>query len=108
MPSPALDPAFLARPIAHRALHGPGRPENSRAAVAAAINAGYGIEIDLQRAADGTPMVFHDVDLGRLTGTRGALGARTAAELGRIQLLGSDDEGIPRLRRSSRWSPAGC
>ena len=45
-----LPPAFLTTPIAHRALHdrAAGRPENSRAAVQAAVAAGYGIEIDLQ------------------------------------------------------------
>ena len=45
-----LPAAFLAAPIAHRAFHdvAAGRPENSRAAVRAAIAAGYAIEIDLQ------------------------------------------------------------
>lgn len=55
-----LPAAFLDRPIAHRALHdaAQGRPENSRAALRAAIAAGYGIEIDVQPSADGVPMVF--------------------------------------------------
>ena len=93
-----LDPLFLTRPIAHRALHdvSAGRPENSRAAVRAAIVAGYGIEIDLLPSADGVPMVFHDYQLGRLTGMAGTLGSRTAAELGAIQLL-HGTEGIPTL-----------
>ena len=43
-----LPPAFLRYPVAHRALHGPGVPENSRAAILAAAEAGYAIEIDLQ------------------------------------------------------------
>lgn len=94
----ALPPDFLRRPVAHRALHGPGRPENSRAAVRAAVEAGYGIEIDLQLSADGQAMVFHDYDLGRLTEERGALGARSAPELSRIPLSGGDGEGIPTLR----------
>lgn len=93
----ALHPEFLRRPVAHRALHGPGRPENSRAAVRAAVEAGYAIEIDLQRAADGVAMVFHDYDLARLTGGRGAIGARTADELSSIPLAGGDGEGIPRF-----------
>lgn len=93
-----LDPSFLATPIAHRALHdlSRGRPENSRAAIAAAIAAGYGIEIDLQASRDGQAMVFHDYDLKRLTGISGAVGARTAAELSEITLTGGD-EGIPTL-----------
>lgn len=93
-----LPPAFLRLPIAHRALHdrAQGRPENSRAAIRAAIAAGYGIEIDLQASADGVAMVFHDDDLGRLTGATGPVRARTAAELGAIRLTDAED-GIPTL-----------
>ena len=77
-----LPAAFLERPIAHRALHdlAAGRPENSRAAISAAVAAGYGVEIDLQLSSDGVAMVFHDERLERLTGARGLLGARDAAE----------------------------
>ena len=92
----ALPASFLARPIAHRALHGAGAPENSRAAVQRAVEAGYGIEIDLQLSADGIAMVFHDDTLPRLTGEPGAVRARSAAELAGITLRGSD-EGIPTL-----------
>ena len=98
--TPALPPAFLARPIAHRALHGPGRPENSRAAVAAAVTAGYGIEIDLQLSADGIAMVFHDATLDRLTAATGPVRARTAEALARIGLAGgtgADAAGLPRF-----------
>jgi len=93
---PALPPGFLDRPVAHRALHGPGRLENSRAAVRAAVAAGYGIEIDLQPASDGVAMVFHDASLARLTGETGPVRARPAAELSAIPLEGGD-EGIPTL-----------
>lgn len=79
---------FLTRPIAHRALHGPNRPENSRAAIRAAIDAGYGIEIDIQPSRDGVPMVFHDYDLGRLTPETGPIAQRSAAELAAIPLWG--------------------
>lgn len=93
-----LPEAFLARPLAHRALHdrAAGRPENSRAAVRAAVAAGYGIEIDLQPAADGVPMVFHDYDLRRLTGVAGRVRGLSAAELAATRLLDADD-GIPTL-----------
>ena len=89
MPLPA---AFLDRPIAHRALHdiADGRPENSREAIEAAARAGYGIEIDLQLSRDGQAMVFHDYDLARLTGIKGAIQQRDAAELGRLPLLGGE------------------
>lgn len=92
-----LGDAFLSRPIAHRALHGSGRPENSRAAMRAALEHGYGIECDLQLSADGVAMVFHDEALGRLTGEEGLVRERTAGELGRLRLTGGD-EGIPTLR----------
>jgi glycerophosphoryl diester phosphodiesterase len=93
-----LPPVFLALPIAHRALHDRSqcRPENSRAAVAAAVAAGYGIEIDVQLSADGQAMAFHDEDLNRLTPETGPLSAHNAAALSRIPLHDSD-EGIPAL-----------
>lgn len=91
-----LDPRFLGRPIAHRALHGAGRPENSLEAIEAACQSGFGIEIDLQLSADGEAMVFHDYDLGRLTAETGAVRQRTSAELQTIQLTGGAT-GIPTL-----------
>lgn len=91
-----LHPDFLRLPIAHRAYHGPGAPENSLAAIRAAIAAGYAIECDIQPSADGVPMVFHDYDLRRLTGRPGKINTLSAAELGRIPLLGGT-EGIPTL-----------
>ena len=95
--TPALPDQFSRTPIAHRALHdiGTGRPENSRSAIAAAIEAGYGIEIDLQLSADGVAMVFHDYDLGRLTGEPGLIAQRNADELGRIALKHGNGEAIP-------------
>lgn len=90
---------FRRIPIAHRALHDvtDGRPENSRAAIRAAISAGYGIEIDLQLSRDGRAMVFHDYKLARLTGEKGVVQQREAADLAQIGLIGGD-EGIPTLR----------
>jgi glycerophosphoryl diester phosphodiesterase len=95
---PPLPEAFLHLPIAHRAFHDRAarRPENSRAAIRAAIAAGYGIEIDIQPSADGVPMVFHDYDLRRLTGQPGRIRGLTAAELGTLPLLDAD-EGVPTL-----------
>jgi glycerophosphoryl diester phosphodiesterase len=93
-----LPDAFLGAPIAHRGYHdrAAGRVENSPAAFRAAIEAGYGIECDIQPAADGTPMVFHDYDLRRLTGQPGRIAARTPEELQGLTLLGGSD-GIPTL-----------
>ncbi|WP_333817400.1 glycerophosphodiester phosphodiesterase family protein [Tabrizicola sp.] len=94
----ALPDSFLRWPITHRALHdrAAGRIENSPTAIKAAVEAGYGIEVDLQLSSDGVPMVFHDEELDRLTDQTGPVNARTAAELGRIRLIGSTDT-IPTL-----------
>ena len=88
--------ALVARPFAHRGLHGGGRIENSRAAFDAAIAAGNGIELDVQASADGEAMVFHDYDLERLTDGFGALRTLGSAELQRVRLNGTD-ETIPTL-----------
>lgn len=95
-----LHPDFLTKPLAHRGLHDGGqtRPENSLEAVTAAMERGYGIEIDLQLSSDGVPMVFHDYHLGRLTGAQGPLHQHTAAELVAIRLTGGGT-GIPTLEQ---------
>ena len=83
--------ALIARPFAHRGLHGAGVPENSRAAFEAAIEARHGIELDVQVSGDGRAMVFHDEELGRLAEDEGYVRGRSAAELGRIRLRDSDE-----------------
>ena len=93
-----LPEAFLRRPIAHRALHGPDAPENSLSAVRAAVAAGYGIEIDVQPSADEVAMVFHDYDLDRLTETTGPVRIHSATWLESVRLKASAD-GIPSLWR---------
>ena len=85
------------RDYAHRGLHGPGVPENSMAAVRAAIARGMGIECDVQRSGDGHAVVFHDRELDRLTAESGLVARRSADQLGAIRLTGSG-ETIPRLR----------
>lgn len=93
-----LPKCFYDRPFAHRALHDvkKGRPENSRAAIKAAIAAGYGIELDVQLTADADAVVFHDSGLTRLTGQQGFVRQKTAADLAQIGLIGGD-EGVPDL-----------
>lgn len=95
-----LHPDFYAKPLTHRGLHDvkAGRPENSLEAVTAAIDRGYGIEIDLQLSSDGVPMVFHDYHLGRLTDEEGPINQRTAAELVSIRLSGGGT-GVPTLEQ---------
>jgi glycerophosphoryl diester phosphodiesterase len=87
----ALD--WLKRPIAHRGLHNEakGVVENSASAVEAAIAKDYAIEVDLQCAAEATPIVFHDRTLDRLTAESGAVADRDAAALCAIPLGNSED-----------------
>ena len=96
--TPRLEPAFLGAPIAHRALHDvqDGRPENSRAAISAAIDHGYGIEIDVQLSADNHAMVFHDYSLDRLAEGSGPIHAVSSVALAKTPLRGGS-EGIPEL-----------
>jgi glycerophosphoryl diester phosphodiesterase len=96
--TPRLPAAFLGAPLAHRALHDvtDGRPENSRAAIRAAIKHGYGIEIDVQLSADNQAMVFHDYTLDRLADGTGAVQVVPAGTLSQTTLKGGD-EGIPTL-----------
>jgi len=93
-----LPAAFYGAPFAHRGLHdlNKGRPENSPAAFRAAVDHGYGIELDVQLSADGEAMVFHDYALDRLTETQGALRLCSADELAKITLKGGT-ETIPTL-----------
>lgn len=82
-----LHKSFLDRPVAHRALHGNGRVENSLAAIEAAIARDFPIEIDLQLSADDEAMVFHDYDLKRLTPEMGLVRERTSGQLQTIPYM---------------------
>lgn len=87
---------LFAKPFAHRGRHGAGIVENSRAAFRAAIEAGHGIELDVQGSGDGEAIVFHDYELGRLTDSQGRLAERTTVQLAAIPLRG-EGEGLPTL-----------
>lgn len=50
---------------AHRGLHDASRPENSMAAFRAALEGGYGIELDIHLLRDGNLAVIHDSSLKR-------------------------------------------
>lgn len=84
------------RNFAHRGLHSADGtvPENSLPAFAAATDAGYGSELDVQLSRDGQVVVFHDDDLPRMTGAEGRVDSRTLAEL-RALRLGDTAETIP-------------
>lgn len=91
---------LVERPIAHRGLHDGNRaiPENSISAALAAIVAGYAIECDVQMSADGTPHVFHDATLNRMTGRHAAIGSLSDRALAELT-LGRTTATIPTLER---------
>lgn len=101
--TPNREPAawLTAQKYAHRGLwtEGPEAPEDSLAAFDAAVAAGYGVELDVHLSADGVPVVFHDVDLERMTGEPGSVAELTVAELQEHRLLGGD-ETIPTLEEA--------
>ena len=86
---------------AHRGYHdgNVAVPENSLASFQAAINAGYGIELDVQLSSDKIPMVFHDADLLRVCGVEGKIWDYTCQELQAMQLFGTE-ETIPTLAQA--------
>jgi glycerophosphoryl diester phosphodiesterase len=110
--------------FAHRGLHyGPGFPENSLIAFAAALEMGAGIECDLRLTADNQIVVFHDADGWRLCGNPMKIGASKLKDLSRLRvgehpvptlssLLGFVDGRVPLLLEVKvekdiwRWAPA--
>ena len=82
----------LARRMAAKAgygseeFDGPIAPENSLASFAAACEAGYGIELDIQLTRDGEVVVVHDADLGRVAGDPRKIKDLSYDELTRIPL----------------------
>ena len=87
---------LIARPVAHRGLHdaAAGVIENTPSAFAAAVAGNYAIECDLQLAADGEAMVFHDDTLERLTEGSSRVDAMPAAELKRLAFRATADRMI--------------
>lgn len=74
---------------AHRGLHDAEKPENSMAAFRAALENGYGIELDIHLIKDGTLAVLHDSSLKRITGVDGKITDLTAAQLTEYHLNGT-------------------
>lgn len=81
---------------AHRGLHDldAGIPENSMSAFRAALDHGFGAELDVHLMADGNLAVVHDSSLKRVCGRDGYIEEMTAADLADYPLLGSG-EAIP-------------
>ena len=75
---------------AHRGLHSEGIPENSLAAFRAAVDRGYGAELDVHLLKDGGLAVIHDSKLERTTGKPGKVEDLTTADLKDYPLEGTD------------------
>lgn len=78
---------------AHRGLHdnSSNAPENSMAAFRKAVNAGYGIKLDVQLTKDRIPVVFHDETLKRVCGVSGKVRDYTYEELQQFRLCRSEE-----------------
>ena len=76
---------------AHRGLHGNGIPENSMAAFKAALDHGYGIELDIHLTKDGDLAVIHDSSLKRTTGWDLKITDLTVDELQHYHLEGTSE-----------------
>lgn len=71
-------------------------PENSLPAFQKAVEAGYGIELDVQLSKDGIPVVFHDASLKRMCGVEGNVWDYPLSELKQLKLADSNAE-VPTL-----------
>ena len=73
---------------AHRGLFNneSDAPENSLAAFGKAVDAGYGMELDVQLTKDDKLVVFHDATLKRMCGVEGKVWEYTLEELKRFHL----------------------
>ena len=80
---------FVNRMFAHRGLFAADQsvPENSLLAFRAAVEAGYGIELDVQLSKDKVVVVFHDDELKRVCGVDARVDAYTFDELQQLALL---------------------
>ena len=98
----AIMPRMMGRPdyaplmghyYAHRGLHDneTDAPENSMEAFRKAVDAGYGIELDVQLTKDRIPVVFHDESLKRVCGVKGNVRDYTFEELQQFHLCKSKE-----------------
>ncbi len=66
-------------------------PENSLAAFQKAVEAGYGMEMDVQLSKDDKLVVFHDATLNRMCGVEGNVWDYTLEELKQFRLANSNE-----------------
>lgn len=83
---------------AHRGLHDAEKPENSLAAFRAAMENGYGVELDIHLLKDGNLAIMHDSSLKRITGFDVEIEDLTTEDLTKFNLNGTQ-ETIPTFRQ---------
>ena len=77
---------------AHRGLHEENKPENSMAAFRAALEHGFGIELDVHLLKDGNLAVIHDSSLKRTAGVDVNIEDLTAEDLKNYHLQGTQEQ----------------
>ncbi len=95
--------------FAHRGLHSikHGVAENTLEAFMAAINGGYGVELDVQLTRDLQPVVFHDLDLFRACGIRARVCDTSYDKISSLTVFGTNQK-IPHLSEVlSLFEPTG-
>lgn len=75
---------------AHRGLHDEKMPENTKAALKAAVDHGYGIEMDVRRCKDGL-VIHHDQDFLRSAKINRRVEECTLEELSQIKVFDSEE-----------------
>ncbi len=82
---------LISNTIAHRGIFDNNKvPENSIKAFKDAIHKGYVIEFDVHLTKDKKIVVFHDMELDRLTKKTGKIKEYTLSELQKIKLLNTN------------------
>lgn len=77
-------------------------PENTMRGFRLALEHGAdGVELDVQPAADGTPVVIHDLSLDRTTDRAGSVAALPWSAIARARSRG---EPVPRLEEAAAWA----
>lgn len=91
-------PWLTANSVAHRGLHEAGTEaeENTLAAVQAALDANFAVEVDVRATVDGIIVVFHDDSLDRMTDGKGPVGKLGFAEMQRY-IVGKSGKPAPSL-----------
>ena len=91
---------YVRRNFAHRGFYdnGGSAPENSLAAFEAAMQNGYGCELDVQFTKDKQLIVFHDNDFRRACGVDANVWDLTWEEVQQLKLFGSEER-VPTFRQ---------